>query len=150
MQKPVKATSASPVRSLVSFPITRTGETLLLPVYTSQSLTAPDANVTRAVLAIHGISRNADDYWDYAAAGLGDAGGILLVAPHFAAREDDPAADQLYWSSSGWSQGNLSEPEGRPWRISSFEVLDKLIANLRAPFSTCAQWSSSGTAREAR
>ena len=47
------------VRTKTSFAITRDGATLTIPVYVSQPLTSPDLRVTRAVVAIHGISRNA-------------------------------------------------------------------------------------------
>jgi len=122
------------LRSEESFPITRDGETLVVPVYASQPLTTPDADVTRAVIAIHGLSRNANDYWGYAAAGLEGVNGVLLVAPQFAESDDDPASDQLYWANSDWSQGDQSEGDGRPWSMSSFGVLDELVASLRATF----------------
>ena len=90
---------------------------------------------TRAVIAIHGLSRNADDYWGYAAAGLEGVSGVLLVAPQFAASDDDPASDQLYWSELRLVPGRPSpKREGRPWSISSFDVLDELVASLRRTF----------------
>ena len=76
----------------------------------------PDARVTRAVIAIHGTSGGAADYWDYAAAGLKDVSGVLLVAPKFAIATEAPAASQLYWPTAGeWSKGGLSSAAGRPW-----------------------------------
>ena len=122
------------VRSKTSFSISRAGSTLTIPVYVSQSLTVPDVRVTRAVIAIHGIGRNADGYWDYAAAGLKGVSGVLLVAPQFATADDNPAKTQLHWAGSGWSEGSLSESSGRPWRISSYGVVDEMVKRLRARF----------------
>lgn len=122
------------VRSKTSFAITRDGATLTIPVYVSQPLSSPDVRVTRAVIAIHGISRNADGYWNYAAAGLKGVSGTLLIAPKFTTASDSPTETQLYWASSGWSRGNLSESGDRPWRISSYGVVDEMVARLRARF----------------
>jgi pimeloyl-ACP methyl ester carboxylesterase len=135
---PPTSTTAAPalVRSLASFGITRSGSTLSVPVYVSQPLTVPDARVTRAVVVLHGLSRNVEGYWDSAAAGLKGAPGVLLVAPLFATSSDSPATTQLYWTSSGWPKGNLSESSGRPWRISSYGVLDEMIARLRSTFGS--------------
>ena len=60
--------------------------------------------------------------------------GVLLVAPRFTTADDSPTATQLYWKSSGWSRGDLSESSGRPWRISSYGVVDEMVARLRARF----------------
>jgi predicted esterase len=117
------------------FTIVRFDAALHLPMFVSQSLDTPDETVTRAVIVIHGLGRNADGYFDYAAASISDMPGVLLVAPLFATVDDNLEPTQLYWSSSGWSSGNLSASTDRPWRISSFGVIDELTARLHETFS---------------
>jgi pimeloyl-ACP methyl ester carboxylesterase len=122
-------------RSLEAFPIKRSGVTLHIPVYTSQSLAEPDAGVTQVIVAIHGLGRNAEGYWDYASASIGNANGLLLVAPLFANGEAELEPEQLYWSGSDWAEGDLSESDDRPWQVSSYEALDELTAQLKARFA---------------
>jgi pimeloyl-ACP methyl ester carboxylesterase len=133
--RPAGTSSAVLVRSQASFPITRDGVTLTLPVFVSQPLTKADSRVTRAVIVLHGAEGNAAGYWDYAAAGLKGVSGLLLVAPKFAVTGETVTASQLSWASSGaWTKGGVSVATNRAWTISSFEVLDGLIARLRAAF----------------
>lgn len=99
-----------------------------------------DPYVTRAVVVIHGSSRNSDDYLRYVEdAGLLAVGADLtsaIIAPQFLTDADIDAfnlpSDTLYWSSSGWKQGNTSNasPYPRPFNISSFEVVDLIIERL--------------------
>lgn len=128
------ATPAAPlVRSLESFTITRNSAPLLIPIYTSQDVLTSDFNVQRAVIVIHGSSRNADDYWRYAADAVLGTPGMVVVAPKFSEIDDSPPITQIYWGS-GWRDGDQSELDGRPWTISSFEVMDELLATLDASF----------------
>ncbi len=115
--------------------------TLELPYCASVDLVAGDANATRAVVVVHGINRNADDYYAYAV----DAGirannanlTTVTIAPQFLAKSDiekhSLPDNVLYWASSGWKKGNTSRSTGsyaRPFRISSFEVLDRILLSL--------------------
>jgi pimeloyl-ACP methyl ester carboxylesterase len=93
---------------------------------------APDPTIRRAVIVIHGVSRNAVDYFDYASANTGGVAGMVTIAPQFATSADNPAAGQLYWGSS-WSECAQSS-SALAWRIPSCAVLDDLITELYANF----------------
>src|SRR3546814_1128487 len=95
--------------------------------------------VTRSVIVVNGAGRNADEYYQYivdAAKASGVSAGTLSVAPQFLTDDDlekhHPADEGAiaYWSSGGWKKGNLSkdEPLSRSFRISSFAVIDRIVA----------------------
>ncbi|MCK6371752.1 MAG: hypothetical protein L6Q83_10610 [Gammaproteobacteria bacterium] len=67
-----------------------------------------------AVFVIHGTNRNADDYLDY----LDDLD-TLVIAPEF--QNSGPG---VYWSTSAWNKG---DPSSDSQRVSSFDVLDRMI-----------------------
>lgn len=121
--------------------------TLKIPYYANKSsLNDQNTVVTRAVIALHGVNRNAYDYYDnmLAAANMQTTNldTLLIVAPQFL-REKDLTAhsldnEHLYWSNEGWKIGNLSKNESthpRPVRISSFAVMDSLLLNIANNFT---------------
>ena len=124
--------SAATPKTLEQYKITRDGTALWVPTYVSQSLNAPDPTIRRAVIVIHGVSRNAVDYYDYAAANTGGVPGMVTIAPRFSTSSDNPASGQLYWTST-WSECGQSS-SNLPWRIASCAVLDEMIASLYANF----------------
>jgi hypothetical protein len=101
-----------------------------LAVTLSRDWTAPQPDIVRAVITIHGKDRDAAAYDRIARAALaraGDAGrGTLLVTPRFTG-QDEPAADLLRWRGDGWMEGGLSES---PAAIGSFEALDAILEKL--------------------
>jgi hypothetical protein len=138
-------TSVCPSR----FAIVTSGSTLQVPYCSNKSLSTADPTVTRLVVVVHGDERNADDYYRYTveAATTAGAGSSLIVAPQFLTSDDLQAnglpGDTLYWSSGGWKEGNASQtsPYSRPWTISSFSVVDKLVEQVsnRAVFPNLRQ-----------
>lgn len=120
-------------RTKERYSITQAGASLWLPVYTSQPIRKPDAKVQRAIVVVHGSSRNADDYFTYIADATKGLPGVFIAAPKFATDEDDTANGQLFWGS-GWSQCDRSRTEAGPWRISSCAVIDDLVATIRRSF----------------
>lgn len=133
--------AADPVDAVCSgrFPITSGTDTLQVPICSNRSLTELDGEVTRAVIVINGAGRNADEYHQYivdAAQASGVSAGTLIIAPQFLTYDDLeehylPDEDAVpYWSSGGWKKGSLSkdEPLSRPFRLSSFEVVDRIVA----------------------
>ncbi len=84
------------------------------PVGTSYVPYCSNNKLGPAVFVIHGTDRNADDYLDY----LDDLD-TLVIAPEFQA-----SGPGMYWSSSGWKQGDKSKDSQR---VSSFEVLDRMV-----------------------
>jgi pimeloyl-ACP methyl ester carboxylesterase len=107
-----------------------------LPYCASQSLDVASARIHLLVVVIHGDSRNAPDHLRYVvgAAGLAGVDDALVVAPQFLIASDLSGAglpgSTLYWTDSGWKQGDSSarSPLPRPGSASSFTALDQLIA----------------------
>jgi pimeloyl-ACP methyl ester carboxylesterase len=89
------------------------------------------------LVVVHGNSRNALDYYRYAVDAAKLAGSdSVIVAPQFLTAADSPPSGVLYWSEGGWKNGSKSQdsPRSRPFRISSFEVMDRLIVAIRHAF----------------
>ena len=111
------------------------GEQLTLPggakfqVYDNYPM-AGSAAVTRAVVVVHGTGRNAEGYFQrmISAAKSDGAGKVMVVAPWFEGDgEGKPSAGEATWSNDAWKQGY---PAQRPAGLSSFTVMDNLLASL--------------------
>jgi pimeloyl-ACP methyl ester carboxylesterase len=104
-------------------------------LYLSADWSKPQPDITRAVIILHGVLRNADVYFKSAERAQSAAGGAgrttLMIVPQFLAQVDVDAwhlpADTLRWSLTGWEGG---EPALAPAPVSSFEVLDAILARL--------------------
>ncbi len=84
-------------------------------------------NLKNAIIAVHGQNRDADNYFSYMMSVLRSEGledNTILIAPFF---EGDGGGGDLYWNTSAWREGQRSSDASR---ISSFEVMDQLIARL--------------------
>lgn len=99
-----------------------------IKVYENFPLNFTNPDIERAIIVIHGIARNADEYFKYVI----DASVLenlenrtLIVAPHFKISSDSKDSDELYWSDS-WKFGNNSAEN----EIGSFEVLDRIIESI--------------------
>ena len=90
---------------------------------------------TRAVIVIHGWSRNADDYYNSVMQAKGIFPGVgddtVVIAPRFQSEDDSPAEDELYWSKGGWSRGDNSLDGAQ---FSSFSVADGLLESISSRF----------------
>ena len=126
-----------PVRALLPLP----GVPRAFPYYAAAGRElggAGDANVTVAAIMYHGTARNAAEYYCYmensVRAYFGDARAatnVLVVAPAIRIWEDQPAADELFWDGNdGWKMGSASTASLPEPRISSFAVLDVMLATL--------------------
>ncbi|MBP7832703.1 MAG: fibronectin type III domain-containing protein [Candidatus Levybacteria bacterium] len=114
------------------FNITQGSDTLWAGMYTSQSYSAIDTSINRAVIVVHGASNNAYDYYNYVSYNLRHETGVFLAAPSFIESADDPDTNQLYWTSV-WSELGRSS-SSLPFRISSGGVLDNFISQLYTSF----------------
>ena len=109
-----------------------TGE---IPIYANLDWTKPLPDVTRAVVMLHGLNRNANTYFASAVRAqqaAGDAGQhSLLLAPQFLADEDIAAnslpPDMLHWGWNDWSGGRSAHG---PAPASSFDAIDAILARL--------------------
>ncbi len=82
-----------------------------------------------AVIVIHGLGQDADNYFSYMMTTLRNQNledETILIAPFFKAQADAQSGD-LYWSSSAWREGQTS---GNTVSISSFAVIDQILALL--------------------
>lgn len=106
-----------------------------LPLYLSQDWDRPQPAVTRAIITIHGIERDADISRTIAesarAASRRNPESVLLIEPQFLNGADVVAehlpAETLRWAHAGWESG---EDAQGPAPISSFAALDAILARL--------------------
>jgi hypothetical protein len=120
------------------FPVLVGGNALSVPYEGNQLLTESHSQVTRAVVIVPGSLRDSDNGYSTltrsaSLAGVNNSTSLLIV-PQFLIEEDieyhDLPADWLYWSDSGWKQGDPSlstSSHPRPGTISSFSVLDSIL-----------------------
>lgn len=136
------------------FPITVQTSTLHLRYCGNVDLATADPKMTHLVIVVHGTSRTAYTYWKNMVSAAGKAGvksTTAVIAPQFLREEDSgqpeydaagvatgskldlAGADRtvLYWGSQ-WLEGNHSfvsaSSPPRPFKVSSFEVLDRILA----------------------
>jgi pimeloyl-ACP methyl ester carboxylesterase len=95
-----------------------------------------DASVSRAIIVVHGVLRDADYYYDtgvIAAAAAHRLRDTFVIAPQFVEQSDlagHPVSPQtLYWSSA-WPGGSDALS---PAPISTYDVFDAMIARLSDP-----------------
>ncbi|HWK45571.1 MAG TPA: hypothetical protein VNT30_12680 [Stellaceae bacterium] len=122
----------------------------VIPLYArhdgqSRDLAAPQPDITRVVIVIHGRARNADVYLRTAEAAVAAAGtygrGTLLIVPQFLADRDvaapSPPPAPLHWGITGWIDGKPAHGPAHdggttrgPAAISSFDVIDGILDRL--------------------
>lgn len=86
-------------------------------------------SINQLVIVVHGLTRNANDYFSYMASSLQDINmeeNTLLISPYF---KDNAAAtgDDLYWDTR-WREGANSNNTNAS--ISSFTAIDAIIENI--------------------
>jgi pimeloyl-ACP methyl ester carboxylesterase len=101
-------------------------------VYSSHRLDQPDRAVTRALVMIHGASRNPDDYFETATAAAflaGALGNTVIISPRFASGDDSVAANELRWASRGnsWRSGGVATTDSS---TTSFHFMDEIVKTL--------------------
>src|SRR4029077_2349884 len=100
--------------------------------YASYPLDVPNHPLIRALFMLHGASRNADHYFETSTAAGFLAGALdntIIIAPHFIAGQDKPAANEIMWpeGQNSWRSGGMSPTSSA---ISSFDFLDEIIRKL--------------------
>jgi len=86
-------------------------------------------NLTTALIVVHGVNRNADDYFSFMSStitqeNLGNE--IVLISPFFK-NSSEATGDDFYWSSVNWREGDQSINSAK---ISSYAVIDSIIDRL--------------------
>jgi pimeloyl-ACP methyl ester carboxylesterase len=101
-------------------------------VYATHPLDARNANITRALIMVHGAGRNADHYFETSTGAAFLAGALentIVLAPRFAAGRDTVAANEILWPEgrNSWRSGGMSPTDTT---ISSFDLVDQLVRKL--------------------
>src|SRR5712692_127598 len=109
--------------------------------FRSYSLQAPNPNITRAVIVMHGLERNAPDYFEAVVTALRNDldPSLVVIAPHFkgfvrnSPTCNDPLeAGELHWSCTGqgsinrWDDGGQARDTGSDI-VYSFSMIDRLV-----------------------
>ena len=110
-----------------------------LLIYRTYSTELRNDNITRALVVVHGQSRDADNYFRHALAAAFLANGLddtLIIAPRFASNFGTTCLDTLAPSELNWNC--LQAPEG--WRvggpaidnskIAAFDAIDEILRKL--------------------
>ncbi len=106
----------------------------LVPAYMSCDVTKSQSQIKRAVIVVHGRLRDADKYFDLSMRAAKTSNALsdtLIIAPQIlttadTARHDLPP-NVARWKSESWLGGDAGKA---PFAISSFEVLDGIVAIL--------------------
>jgi pimeloyl-ACP methyl ester carboxylesterase len=99
----------------------------------SQRLDRLDTTIKFVLIYIHGLHRNAMNYFDYAEQAVRSSRErktTLIIAPQYMNEEDETNGDDLFWKKAEWKDGYGSisnENRHQKVRMSSYEVLDSLI-----------------------
>jgi hypothetical protein len=125
------------------FTFTKEDHTLSIPCCWSHPIDETNQEIERAVIVVHGVLRNADEYYAHMMEALRAAGvenNTLVIAPQFLLEEDvaefELGDEVLFWggeTGEGWKKGDDSiSTEGHPRLVaaSSFEVVDRIIEQI--------------------
>ena len=103
-------------------------------IYRSHTLQQPHPKATRALVVIHGASRNADDYFPSGMAGAYLAGALddtIVVAPRFAGIGSASCNDKLAPGEIGFACSGNDWRGGGPGAglatVTTYDVIDNLI-----------------------
>jgi len=126
-----------------------TSKPVFFPLFASARLDAPNSTVETALIVLHGLSGDANDYFCNALAAVWATGGVdpstvAVVAPWFGDEQVPSSywdatlksAASMFWTTSRWLYGgnNSPGPASDPpvqWST-SFDALDALVAAARA------------------
>jgi len=107
-------------------------------LHRTYSLEKRNAEITRALIVIHGVGRDADNYFRHALAAAFLAGALentVVVAPRFASHDgaacrDTCAAGEVNWQCQGrerWAAGGAASDN---LLITAFDALDEILRKL--------------------
>lgn len=99
--------------------------------YSNFPINESNSCIDKVIYVVHGVSRNAWSRYNAvldAAKSKGRQNNVLIISPYFKTDGDSPGANDLYWSSHGWKQGNTSNNNGK--HVSSFAVADLILKDV--------------------
>jgi pimeloyl-ACP methyl ester carboxylesterase len=105
-------------------------------VYATYPLDAPNPNIRRALIMVHGTLRNPDHYFRTATTAAFLAGALpdtIVIAPRIASADgnchDTLAPDEVSWSCGGdsWRSGGVSPTHAN---LTSFDFVDEILRRL--------------------
>lgn len=115
------------------FDVTDGVTNLWMGMYSSQPINAPDTRITRAVIVLHGHGLDAAQYQSVVQSALKNyLGKVIVITPFYQEGAGEPG--QIFWSGNTWAKLGKSS-SALQFRISSGEVLDKLIDSLYLTFA---------------
>lgn len=105
-------------------------------IYRSHPLTARNDAITRALIMVHGASRDADNYFRTAMAATFLAGALddtVVISPRFASKDngcaDMLAPNEISWACNGDSWRSGGAASGDP-SVSSYDLADEILRRL--------------------
>jgi pimeloyl-ACP methyl ester carboxylesterase len=104
-------------------------------VYRTHALDTKDAAVVRALIVVHGMNRDADNYFRSATAAAFVAGALadtVVIAPRFASSaggscRDVLAPNEVSWPCDIWRSGGAAAGDAK---IASFDFTDEVLRKL--------------------
>lgn len=108
-------------------------ESLEFNFYSNYPIYLEDASwedLTSAIIVVHGVNRNSDDYFTWMTSTLNElnlSASTILIAPSFKNETDNAGANELKWNGSNWRDGEHSSNTAV---MSSFAVIDSIITQL--------------------
>ena len=125
------------------FSITINNDKVSIPCAWSHPIDHNNPNIARIIIVIHGVLRNADEYFPNMLVAVNQAGeeeNTLVIAPQFLVEDDitrfNLPSNILFWggeTGEGWKKGDdlISTPE-HPRSVSAgaFQVVDEIIARV--------------------
>ncbi len=104
-------------------------------IYRTYALDAKNESITRALVIVHGASRDADNYFRTGLAAAFLAGALentVVIAPRFASKggscADTLESDEVNWPCSGDSWRSGAGPAGSP--LTSYDLMDEILKKL--------------------
>ncbi len=103
-------------------------------VYSTYPLDTHNARITRALIMVHGMMRNADHYFKTATAAAFLAGALedtIVIAPHIIDHHNKPRANEVVWSEGrvNWRDGGKSINYPGLYSFDFVDTLVRMLAN---------------------
>ncbi len=106
-------------------------------VYRTYPLTAPNPQITRALIMVHGAGRDADNYFRTTLAATFLAGALddaIVIAPRFASNQGQSCQDKLAENEVNWRCGGDSWRSGGAAvsnaKLTSYDFMDAILRQL--------------------